>query len=205
RAFAPKPELLLLDEPFAALDPPSREMLVADLREAIRATGTTCAVVTHDRSEAMALADRLGVIVGARLAQAGPTEEVLSHPATEAVARFVGVENIVPVRVAGCAGGLLRLEADGVVLLARHAPVEAGSALALIRAEDVRLMPPGEMSPGSVLCTVESLAPGLGGNELRLAPVGLRARLPRGNDLALRPGDQVACAIAPERIGLVTR
>lgn len=203
RAFAASPELLLLDEPFAALDPPSRELLVGDLRAAIRATGTTCAVVTHDRREAMALADRLGVVIDGRLVQAGPTEEVLHRPATEAVARFVGVENVLPVRVAGHDGEVLRLEAGAVTLLARHAPIASEVALALIRAEEIGLAPPGELSPGRILCTVEAIAPGLNGMEVRLAPLGLRARLPRGNDWGLRPGDQVACEIAPESIGLV--
>ncbi len=91
RAFATEPELLLLDEPFAGLDAPSRTALVPDLAALLRETGTAAMVATHDRAEAAALADRLAVLIGGRIAQAGPTADVLARPASGEVGAVVGL------------------------------------------------------------------------------------------------------------------
>jgi tungstate transport system ATP-binding protein len=88
RALVLEPELLLLDEPFAALDAPTREALADDLQPLLRETATTTLLVTHDRDEALELGDRIGVILDGRLAQLDTPERVLSEPATEAVATF---------------------------------------------------------------------------------------------------------------------
>jgi tungstate transport system ATP-binding protein len=88
RALVVEPELLLLDEPFAALDAPTREALADDLLLLLRETATTTVLVTHDRDEALELGDRLAVIVGGRLMQIGCAEQVLHAPANEAVAAF---------------------------------------------------------------------------------------------------------------------
>ena len=88
RALVLEPELLLLDEPFAALDGPTREALADDLLPLLRETATTTVMVTHDRDEAQELGDRLGVILDGRLAQLDTPERVLAEPASEAVAAF---------------------------------------------------------------------------------------------------------------------
>lgn len=88
RALVLEPELLLLDEPFAALDAPTREALADDLLPLLRETGTTTVMVTHDRDEALELGDRVGVIVGGQLVQLDTPERVLAEPASEAVAAF---------------------------------------------------------------------------------------------------------------------
>lgn len=88
RALVLEPELLLLDEPFAALDAPTREALADDLLPLLRETATTTVMVTHDRDEALEMGDRIGVIVGGQLVQLDTPERVLSEPATEAVAAF---------------------------------------------------------------------------------------------------------------------
>jgi tungstate transport system ATP-binding protein len=90
RALALDPEILLLDEPFSSLDPPTREDLLAELKGILRATGVTTVFVSHHRDEAFILSDRLAVLIGGRLLQTGLTTEVFAHPANEAVARFVG-------------------------------------------------------------------------------------------------------------------
>ena len=105
RALAVAPEILLLDEPFAALDPPSREALLEDLARTLRETGTTTVFATHDRVEAQRLADRVAVLERGRLRQVGTVEEVLRRPADAFVAAFVGVENLLPVRLTPAAGG----------------------------------------------------------------------------------------------------
>ncbi len=94
RALAPKPGLLLLDEPFGAVDAKVREELRRWLRRLHDEVHTTSIFVTHDQEEAFAIADRVMIIQSGRLEQAGPPSEILDHPATEFVARFVGEVNV---------------------------------------------------------------------------------------------------------------
>ncbi|CAA9581282.1 MAG: hypothetical protein AVDCRST_MAG19-3966 [uncultured Thermomicrobiales bacterium] len=92
RAFAVVPSLLLLDEPFAALDAPTRTTLVPALATQLRATGTAALIATHDAAEALALADRLGILVDGRLVQIGPPLAVAARPADETVAALLDRE-----------------------------------------------------------------------------------------------------------------
>jgi sulfate transport system ATP-binding protein len=101
RALAPRPRLLLLDEPFAAIDAKVREELRQWLRALHDEVHVTSLFVTHDQQEAFALADRVLVIHQGRLEQAGTPAEILDHPATEFIARFVGDVNVLD----GMAGG----------------------------------------------------------------------------------------------------
>ncbi len=94
RAFAVHPEILFLDEPFASLDPPSRESLIGDLELILKQTGTTAIFATHDRMEALRLSDRIAVMKDGRIVQVGSPEEVMNSPVDEFVASFVGVETI---------------------------------------------------------------------------------------------------------------
>jgi ABC-type proline/glycine betaine transport system ATPase subunit len=88
----PAAELLLLDEPFSALDPPTREALLFDLESILRETGVTTVFVTHDRNEAFMFGDRAAVLIGGKLRQLGATAEVFAQPINEEVAGFVGVD-----------------------------------------------------------------------------------------------------------------
>lgn len=90
RALAPRPDVLLLDEPFAALDTQLRVGLRREVAELLRAQGTTALLVTHDQEEALTLADRVAVMHDGKLAQFGTPEEVYQQPASDWVARFVG-------------------------------------------------------------------------------------------------------------------
>jgi tungstate transport system ATP-binding protein len=94
RAFVLNPEVLFLDEPFSALDQPTREALLADLEHILRESRITTVFVTHERNEALHFGDRVAVVMGGRLAQVDPAERVFSSPISEEIARFVGVENI---------------------------------------------------------------------------------------------------------------
>ena len=94
RAFATNPEVLLLDEPFSALDPIMRETLIEDLEKVLRETRITTIFVTHDRMEALRLATRLGVMNAGEILQTGSSDEVMNRPVNEFVASLVGVENI---------------------------------------------------------------------------------------------------------------
>ncbi|QAY69695.1 ABC transporter ATP-binding protein [Xylanimonas protaetiae] len=98
RALAPRPRLLLLDEPFSALDRALRERLADDVRDVLRATGTTAVFVTHDHDEAFTVADRVGVMKAGRLLQVAAPEELWRAPASRAVAEFLGYQAFVPQR-----------------------------------------------------------------------------------------------------------
>jgi thiamine transport system ATP-binding protein len=101
RALAPRPRLLMLDEPLGQLDRRLRERLVVELRELFDRLGTTVLAVTHDQGEAFALADRVVVMREGRIEQAGTPLEVWQRPATEFVARFLGFDNVVEAAVQG--------------------------------------------------------------------------------------------------------
>ncbi|GAA3217038.1 ABC transporter ATP-binding protein [Streptomyces thermocoprophilus] len=101
RALAPRPRLLMLDEPLGQLDRTLRERLVVELRELFGRLGTTVLAVTHDQGEAFALADRVVVMRDGRIAQVGTPLEVWQRPVDAFVARFLGFENVVPATVVG--------------------------------------------------------------------------------------------------------
>jgi len=101
RALAPRPGLLMLDEPLGQLDRSLRERLVVELRQLFRRLGTTVLAVTHDQGEAFALADRVVVMDRGRIAQTGSPVEVWRRPASEFVARFLGFTNIAAATVRG--------------------------------------------------------------------------------------------------------
>ncbi len=113
RAFATRPELILLDEPFAALDPPTKQLLTDDLEQVLRESGSAAILSTHDQGEALRLADRMMVMNNGAIVQSGPPSEVMNRPATEFVAAFVGMENIFTGTATAAANGLLSLELSG--------------------------------------------------------------------------------------------
>jgi len=124
RALAPRPRLLLLDEPLSALDRSLRERLAVDLRAALVATRTTAVLVTHDQDEAFAVADRVAVMDRGRLLQVGTPADLWHRPAGRRVAEFLGYEAFVPVD-ADAAQPLRRALDD------RGRGVGAGAVLAL--------------------------------------------------------------------------
>jgi len=139
RAFAIQPEILLLDEPFTSLDPPSRESLIEDLERILKRTRTTTILATHDRLEALRLSDRIAVMRDGRILQIGSPEEVMSHPVDEFVASFVGVETILSGRVIEKNGGTFVASVHGQEVEAVGDP-HLGEAVALcIRPENVTL------------------------------------------------------------------
>ena len=100
RALAPRPRLLLLDEPLSALDRALREQLAVDLSRLLREAGATALVVTHDHDEAFTLADRVAVMRAGRIRQVGPPTEVWRSPVDVETARFLGCGKILPADVA---------------------------------------------------------------------------------------------------------
>jgi ABC-type Fe3+/spermidine/putrescine transport system ATPase subunit len=94
RALVLKPEVLLLDEPLAALDPGLRKEVQAEIKELQRRLGITFLFVTHDQEEALGLSDRLAVMSQGKVEQVGTPVEVFERPETELVARFLGAANV---------------------------------------------------------------------------------------------------------------
>jgi iron(III) transport system ATP-binding protein len=99
RALAPRPDLLLLDEPFSNLDVDLRERLSLEVREIIKATGATAVLVTHDQQEAFAVADEIGVLHEGRIQQWAPAYELYHRPVNRFVADFVGQGVFLPAKV----------------------------------------------------------------------------------------------------------
>ena len=147
RALVVAPDLLLLDEPFAGLDAPSREALLPELAAILRGDRVTTVLVSHDRGEAQALADRVAVLMRGRILQLDETARVFHAPVSEEVARFVGVETIVTGRVLTRDGGVTVVEVAGRKLEVA-APGRPGELVRLgIRPEDVTLTLPTEHAP----------------------------------------------------------
>ncbi|MER6566526.1 ABC transporter ATP-binding protein [Streptomyces sp. NPDC001093] len=144
RALAPRPRLLMLDEPLGQLDRSLRERLVAELRELFGRLGTTVLAVTHDQGEAFALADRVVVMRDGRIAQSGTPLQVWQRPADAFVARFLGFDNVVPATVAGTAAD----SPWGKLPVPDGSP--QGSRTLLVRPAGVRLVPADAGLP----CTV---------------------------------------------------
>ena len=144
RALVLEPEVLLLDEPFAALDEPTRRALIDDLDRVLGETDSAAVFVTHDRAEALRLGDRVAVMIGGRIRQVGPPSLVFSAPADEEVATFLGVETIVPGHVRSMEDGLAVVDVAGRRVEAATADGPEGEVLVCLRPEDVVLSPAGD-------------------------------------------------------------
>ena len=150
RAMACRPRLLLLDEPLSALDAPTREQTRRGLRELLRSMATPAVVVTHDRLEAMALADQVIVMHEGAVRQAGTVEQVFGRPADLTVAAIVGVETVVRGTVVSVEAGLVTVAVgpQRTHVLAVAEGCAAGEVDVCVRAEDVMLQrePPDHVS-----------------------------------------------------------
>jgi tungstate transport system ATP-binding protein len=150
RALAIEPDLLLLDEPFGALDAPTRARLLDDFHTLLAETEMTAVFVTHDQDEALLTGDRVAVLLGGKLRQIGAPEDVFNAPADSEVAAFVGVDTVLPGVVTGFEGGCALVDAGGVQLEA-VGDAEPGQAVWFcLRPEDVTLWgDSGELPPSS--------------------------------------------------------
>ena len=192
RALAIEPSVLLLDEPLSALDAKVRVQLREEIRRVQIEVGTTTLFVTHDQEEALAVADRVGVMNAGRLEQLAPPAELYSAPASRFVGEFVGLSNRLPAQVTG----------DTAAVLGRDVPVlpgsTAGTGRALVRPEAVSVVaaPDGP----AVVTTVMFLGP-LSRVTCTL-PDGtdVVAQLPSAEALRLQPGATVRLEVAPEPV-----
>lgn len=209
RALALEPLVLFLDEPFAALDAPGRRALLSALRGWLRDAGCAAVLVTHDRDEAMHLADRVAVILGGAIRQYGPIDAVFGQPADVEVARFLGFENIIPATVCGSHQNGVRVRAGTKQLIAdgSHSP---GDMLLAIHPEQVSLVRSDERGTSaafnSIVCQVEQIEPE--GSQFRVqlwAGFPLIALAPRSlvAELGLQPGSTVTASMKATALHLL--
>ncbi|MFZ5670055.1 MAG: sulfate/molybdate ABC transporter ATP-binding protein [Pseudomonadota bacterium] len=185
RALAVAPRVLLLDEPFGALDATVRKTLRKELRRIHDATGVTTIFVTHDQEEALELADRVAILNQGRIEQVGRPQEVRDSPVNAFVCGFVGEANRIEGRVSGgrFAGGGIELPAAGM---------DDGQAVAFVRPHDIVL--DGEGFPAVVERT--GIDGALAHIELRTAGgLLLEAQVSREQGRALAPGATARAAI----------
>ena len=149
RAFVLQPALLLLDEPFSALDKPSRQSLLSDLRNILDETHVTTLFVTHDLDEALSLSDRVAVLINGELRQIGSAQEVFSAPGDREIAEFVGVESLLAGVVEDIHEGLLNIRTgSGHVQGIGDAHI-GQSVWVCLRPEEITLQPAPDGSPSS--------------------------------------------------------
>lgn len=139
RAIVTEPEVLLLDEPTANLDPRSVEKIEELIARINQEYKTTIIMATHDMLQGHRLADRIGVIMNGEMTQVGLPQEIFYSPRTEAIARFVGVENIIPSVVESNEGGLAIVDVLGTKVTAISNVQEGEAVLICLRPEDIIL------------------------------------------------------------------
>ena len=212
RAFALEPELLLLDEPFSALDAPTRYALLADFAALVEEFALTAILVTHDLDAARALGDEVAVLIDGRLRQVADPETVFEQPASREVASFIGMENLLPGRVVARRGEWLdlRLEVDGVRLRARGAFAPGEQVWVGIRPEHVLLVARDMPAPeeNALRGVVRQVIPQ--GAMLRLVIQGafsLAALLsrPQARGLGVRSGLALTAVLPADAVWLLPR
>ena len=189
RALAIEPSVLLLDEPLSALDAKVRSQLRDEIRRVQLEVGTTTLFVTHDQEEALAVADRVGVMNKGRLEQLAPPAELYASPATTFVAEFVGLNNKLQAQVGG----------GRAEVLGSHVPlvpgsIESGAGLAMVRPESVVIDADATSQNGTV-ASINFLGPvsrvyvDVDGGQVVMAAV------PSPIAVKLSPGDRVAVGV----------
>ncbi len=154
RALAVEPEVVFLDEPFANLDPPTREAIAEDLETTLREVRAAGILITHDASEALRLSDRIVVMNGGSIVQADRPAVVMNAPVNAFVASCMGMETIVDGMVARQEGDVLVVAASGVEIVAAGAGIVGEAVYCCIRPEQVTIdmtSPAGTTSARNVL------------------------------------------------------
>jgi iron(III) transport system ATP-binding protein len=181
RALAPRPHVLLLDEPFSNLDTELRLAMRVEVRDLLKKLGTTAIIVTHDQQEAMTVADRMAVMLDGAIQQVDTPEVVYHYPANRAVARFVGQGTFVPARINGDFA-----ESDvGHFELSEHGPREQVDLL--IRPRDVTL----EVDPDGVAVVLSRSFHGAESTYLIQLPCGVQLQSSQPSYISISPGSRV--------------
>ena len=171
RAFVLQPEVLFLDEPFAALDSPTRQSLLEDFESVLRETKTTTVMVTHDRNEALILGDRVAVLMNGSISQIGAPAEVFGSPVNEEVASFVEAGNILHGTITSQSNGLAVIDIEGLRLQA-VSDLKAGSRVTIyLHYEDITINLPSTEPVSS------SARNQFKGNITRIFPLGSQLKV----------------------------
>ncbi len=186
RSLAVEPRLLLLDEPLSALDTGLRQRLAGEVREILRAAGTTTLMVTHDHEEAFTVADRLAVMRAGRVVQDGPIDDVWRNPADPETALFLGYARVLDGEAARTVLTAAGMETGHPVAVRRSALTAAadGSLAGVVRASRI--------TPQQVRLEVD--VDGVGTVDA-VAPL----------DVHPRPGDRIGLAVDRTRLAIVGR
>ncbi len=197
RALAIEPKVLLLDEPLSALDARVRARLRDEIRRVQLEVGTTTLFVTHDQEEALAIADRVGVMNAGHIEQLGPPTAIYSRPATPFVAEFVGLTN----RLAGVVKGG-EVEVRGKRLPLVKPDSTDGPAIALVRPEAVSVAADGDLSAGPLTGSVISTV-FLGATSrvtVDLGDITVLAQLPTSDVGAITAGTKVRLSLRTDPV-----
>lgn len=206
RALVTDPAVLLLDEPLSNLDAQRRTQLRGELRRIHRQAPTTTLYVTHDRSEALALADRVVIMNAGEVLQTGSPSEVFATPRSPFVARFLGYDNLIPARITRIHGDTATLRSDpfGGELSASlpgaaTTPAVDDEVWLAVRAEDITVRPAWEATSAGPAAEIEDIVRLGSSAEITLHRAGhrLSAHVPSDSLGSLRPGDEVS--FTPDR------
>jgi iron(III) transport system ATP-binding protein len=201
RALAPHPNLILLDEPFASLDPNLRAQIRTDVVRILREAGTPAVFVTHDQAEALAIGDRIAVMHGGRLVQLGTPEDVYLRPRTRFVAGFMGEASFLPI------DGASRTTELGPII---HEGTLPASAVLVVRPDDIEIdSEPGTTSVRATIVAAEFRGPTWSytlrlprGSTIRSAqPHGIRYGVGADVHVSVKPGRQIV--VSADEVGLV--
>jgi len=203
RAIAPKPKLLLLDEPLSALDAKVRVSLRDEIRAIQKELGITTVFVTHDQEEALSISDRIVVMYGGKAEQVGTPFQIYNRPATKFVANFVGTLNVLEGTVTDPASGAVQVGANSVMLKGKLNGSKAGDTVSLaLRPEAISLgRQPGrdatlggEISEVSFLGSVIRVRVGVGRDRVSLDTFNSPASPPP------TVGDRAEISFSPEDV-----
>lgn len=193
RALAAEPQLLLLDEPLSALDLNVRDRLRGLLRHIHQSSGATILHVTHDVDEALALGQRIGIMLDGRLQQVGPPEEVFVHPTDRRAAEFLGLKNILPVdevRDERCKVNGVEVDLPGI---------DPGVRFIWLRPEEIILsrQPFDSSARNQFRCTVQDWEHSAGRLAVRVMigrlPVTVMITHASHREMAIEPGLELFC------------
>jgi len=207
RALVIEPAVLLLDEPFGALDKKLRENMQIEMRQLQQRLGITTLMVTHDQDEALTLSDRIAVMRNGRIEQLGTPTEIYERPISRFVASFIGTSNFFSGRVTGRQNGGFTVESNGVKLGLNGVPPGEPTVTVALRPEGIQLAAANGATSVNAMCTtIEQIVyRGLNTHYLLRRPDGEPLIVIRQNETGadrvagLEPGASVLASWAAER------